>query len=154
VLSKLNPNIKATAIDISKSALEVARNNARVNDVNIKFVQADILKTTSLNELYNIIVANPPYVREKEIDKMHNNVLQNEPHMALFVPDEDPLIFYKAIARLAIGSLVQNGALYLEINQYLSEDVKELLKEFNFSDIELRKDIFGNDRMIKARKPA
>jgi release factor glutamine methyltransferase len=153
-LSKLNPNIKATAIDISKSALEVARNNALVNDVNIKFVQADILKTTSLGERYNIIVSNPPYVRGKEIGNMRNNVLQNEPHLALFVPDEDPLLFYRAIAQLAVDDLAQNGVLYLEINQYLGADVKGLLKEFNFSDIELRKDIFGNDRMIKARKPA
>jgi len=153
-LSKLNPNIKATAIDISKSALEVARNNALVNDVNIKFVKADILKTTSLGERYNIIVSNPPYVRGKEIGNMRNNVLQNEPLLALFVPDEDPLLFYRAIAQLAVADLAQNGVLYLEINQYLGADVKGLLKEFNFSDIELRKDIFGNDRMIKARKPA
>ena len=125
-----------------------------MNDVNIKFVKADILKTTSLGERYNIIVSNPPYVRGKEIGNMRNNVLQNEPLLALFVPDEDPLLFYRAIAQLAVADLAQNGVLYLEINQYLGADVKGLLKEFNFSDIELRKDIFGNDRMIKARKPA
>ena len=152
-LSKLKPNLKATAMDISKSALEVATKNALRNDVDIEFIQADILKITSLKENYDIIVSNPPYVREMEKDKMHNNVLKNEPYLALFVPDGDPLLFYRPIAKLAKNSLTPKGVLYMEINQYLGEAVIELLEEFGFSEIELRKDIFGNDRMIKAKQP-
>lgn len=150
-LAKLNPYLKVTAIDISGPALEVAKKNALLNEVNIQFREVDILKAGSLGENYDIIISNPPYIREMERDKMRNNVLQNEPNSALFVPDNDPLLFYRTIAKLARDGLNENGALYLEINQYLSEDVKMLLKEFTFSEIELRKDIFGNDRMIRAR---
>ncbi|MGB5610664.1 peptide chain release factor N(5)-glutamine methyltransferase [Eudoraea sp.] len=151
-LSKLKPNIEATAMDISKSALEVAEKNALKNDVDIEFMQADILKIASLKENYDLIISNPPYVREMEKDKMHTNVLKNEPYLALFVPDKDPLLFYRPIAKLAKNSLNPNGVLYMEINQYLGEAVKLLLEEFSFSEIELRKDIFGNNRMIKAKQ--
>ena len=151
-LSKLRPNIRATALDISKSALEVAKKNALENDVDIEFIQADILKIPSLKEKYDIIVSNPPYVREMEKDKMHNNVLKNEPNLALFVPDEDPLLFYRPLAKLAKNCLTPKGVLYMEINQYLGEEVKEVLEESGFAEIELRKDIFGNDRMIKAKQ--
>jgi release factor glutamine methyltransferase len=152
-LSRLKPNLKVTAIDISTSALELAKKNALINEVDVQFSLVDILKARSLGKNYDIIISNPPYVREMERNKMRNNVLQNEPSWALFVPDEDPLLFYRTIAKLARDGLTRNGALYLEINQYLGEDVKMLLKEFNFSEIELRKDIFGNERMIRA-KPA
>ena len=152
-LAKLKSNLRATAMDISKSALEVATKNALKNDVDIEFIQADILKITSLKENYDIVVSNPPYVREMEKDKMHNNVLKNEPYLALFVPDGDPLLFYRPIVKLAKKSLTAKGVLYMEINQYLGEAVKELLEEFGYSEIELRKDIFGNDRMIKAKQP-
>lgn len=150
-LAKLKPNVNVTAIDISKSALEVAKKNALLNEVDVQFREVDILKAGSLSKKYDSIISNPPYVREMERDKMHNNVLQNEPSAALFVPDEEPLLFYGAIAKLAREGLKENGVLYMEINQYLGEDVKMLLKEFNFSEIQLRKDIFGNDRMIKAK---
>ncbi|WP_297691045.1 peptide chain release factor N(5)-glutamine methyltransferase [uncultured Eudoraea sp.] len=150
-LAKLKPYLKVTAIDISGPALEVAKKNALLNEVNIQFREVDILKAGSLGKNYDIIISNPPYIREMERYKMRNNVLQNEPNSALFVPDNDPLLFYRTIAKLARDGLNENGALYLEINQYLSEDVKMLLKEFSFSEIELRKDIFGNDRMIRAR---
>lgn len=150
-LSRLKPNLKVTAIDISRSALELAKKNALINEVDVQFNLVDILKARSLGKNFDIIISNPPYVREMERDKMRNNVLQNEPNSALFVPDEDPLLFYRTIAKLARDGLTRNGALYLEINQYLGEDVKMLLKEFNFSEIELRKDIFGNDRMIRAK---
>jgi release factor glutamine methyltransferase len=150
-LAKFKPNLKVTAIDISRSALEVAKKNALLNEVDVQFREVDILKAGSLGENYDIIISNPPYIREMERDKMRNNVLQNEPNSALFVPDDDPLLFYRTIAKLARDGLDGNGTLYLEINQYLSEDVKILLKEFSFSEIELRKDIFGNDRMIRAK---
>jgi len=152
-LSKLKPNFKVKAIDISRSALELAKENALINHVEVQFSLIDILKATSLGENFDIIISNPPYVRQMEREKMHNNVLQNEPYSALFVLDEDPLLFYRTIAKLAKESLTVNGALYLEINQYLGKDVKLLLEEFNFSEIELRKDIFGQDRMIKAKLP-
>jgi len=151
-LSRLKPNLKVTAIDISGSALKMAKKNALLNEVDVQFRQVDILKAGSLGENYDIIISNPPYVREMERMKMRDNVLQNEPFSALFVPDEDPLLFYRKIVKLAKDGLNENGALYLEINQYLSEDVKILLKEFNFSEIELRKDIFENDRMIRAKQ--
>ena len=152
-LSKLKPNLKVTAMDISNSAIEVAEKNALKNNVDIEFIQADILKIPSLKENYDIIVSNPPYVREMEKDKMHNNVLKNEPYLALYVPNEDPLLFYRPLAKLAKNSLTPKGVLYMEINQYLGEEVKEVLEESGFAEIELRKDIFGNDRMIKARQP-
>lgn len=152
-LAKLKPNLKVSAIDISGSALELAKKNALLNEVDVQFNLVDILKTGSLRKKYDIIISNPPYVREMERDKMRNNVLQNEPYSALFVPDENPLLFYRAIAKLAKESLKENGVLYFEINQCLGEEVKTLLKNFNFSDVELRKDIFGKDRMIKAKLP-
>ncbi len=152
-LAKLKPNLKVSAIDISGSALEIAKKNALLNEVDVQFNLVDILKTGSLNKKYDIIISNPPYVREMERDKMRNNVLQNEPYSALFVPDGNPLLFYRAIAKLAKKYLKENGMLYLEINQHLGEEVKTLLKNFNFSIVELRKDIFGKDRMIKAKLP-
>ena len=152
-LAKLKPNLKVSAIDISGSALEIAKKNALLNEVDVQFNLVDILKTGSLSKKYDIIISNPPYVREMERDKMRNNVLLNEPYSALFVPDGNPLLFYRAIAKLAKKNLKENGMLYLEINQYLGEEVKTLLKNFNYSDVELRKDIFGKDRMIKAKLP-
>ena len=152
-LAKLKPNLKVSAIDISGSALEIAKKNALLNEVDVQFNLVDILKTGSLSKKYDIIISNPPYVREMERDKMRNNVLLNEPYSALFVPDGNPLLFYGAIAKLAKKNLKENGMLYLEINQYLGEEVKTLLKNFNYSDVELRKDIFGKDRMIKAKLP-
>ena len=97
-------------------------------------------------------MSNPPYVREQEKKEIKNNVLNHEPHLALFVKDEDPLVFYKKIAELAKTSLKENGVLYYEINQYLGEETVELMKQVGFSKIELKKDLFGNDRMIKASR--
>lgn len=143
-----------SAIDISKKALEVAIKNAEINQVSISFFEMDILKTNSLNSVSNIqfdvIVSNPPYVRELEKSAMNKNVLENEPHQALFVSDENPLIFYEKIADLALQHLSENGLLFLEINQYLGNQTVEMLTKKGFKNIELRKDIFGNDRMIKA----
>lgn len=150
-LAKLKPYLKVTAIDISGPALEVAKKNALINEVDVEFREVDILKARPIGKNYDIIISNPPYIREMERDNMRNNVLQNEPYSALFVSDEDPLLFYRTIAKLARDGLKENGVLYLEINQYLGEDVKMLLRDFNFSEIELRKDIFGNDRMIRAK---
>ncbi|PKA96625.1 release factor glutamine methyltransferase [Flavobacteriaceae bacterium MAR_2009_75] len=149
-LAKNLPQAEVYALDVSESALVMARTNAIKNKVSIQFSHLSILNRPELNNKFDIIVSNPPYVREQEKEKMNLNVLENEPGLALFVKDNDPLIFYKEIALFAKKHLNQLGALYLEINQYLAKETEQLLKEHNFSEIELRKDMFDNDRMIKA----
>lgn len=162
-LSKNLPKATITAIDISKETLEVAQKNACLNKVNVNFIEADILKTTSLQVVksiqnqfehkkitFDVIVSNPPYVRELEKVEIKNNVLENEPHIALFVTDDNPLIFYNKIADLAKQHLAKNGSLFFEINQYLGKETAQVLKNKEFKNIILKKDIFKNDRMIKA----
>ncbi|TXD50522.1 MULTISPECIES: peptide chain release factor N(5)-glutamine methyltransferase [unclassified Polaribacter] len=139
------------AIDVSTDALKIAKKNAALNKVAINFLEVDILQAKSLPQQYDIIVSNPPYVRALEKIEIHNNVLQNEPHLALFVSDENPLIFYEKIADLAKRYLTKNGLLFFEINQYLANETMDLLTTKGFKSIELRKDIFGNKRMIKAK---
>lgn len=149
-LAKNLPNTKVSAIDISLQALKTAEINAQFNNADIHFIEKDILNTNSLSEVYDVIVSNPPYVRELEKDKMQKNVLDNEPHLALFVENNNPLLFYDKIADLAKSHLTKNGHLYFEINQYLGKETTDLLSIKGFKNIELRKDIFGADRMIKA----
>jgi release factor glutamine methyltransferase len=148
-LAKNLPNAKITAVDISSKALEVAKKNAQLNKVTIDFIELDILTTKSLPQEFDVIVSNPPYVRALEKAEIKNNVLENEPHLALFVADENPLIFYSQIADLAKQQLSKNGLLFFEINQYLGKETIALLEEKGFKNIELRKDIFGNNRMVK-----
>lgn len=147
-LAKALENANVFALDVSEKALEVAQWNARKNEVDVKFVHGDIFQTESLQEPFDIIVSNPPYVRMLEKDGMKPNVLDNEPGLALFVPDDDPLVFYRRIIEFAKGNLKKGGFLYLEINQYLGSETKALL-DGDFEEVELRKDIFGNDRMLK-----
>ena len=155
-LAKNLPDAVVSALDISKGALKIAQENAKLNDVNIHFIEEDILRLNRHSELvsesfkFDIIVSNPPYIRELEKHEIQNNVLENEPHLALFVDDNNPLLFYNKIADFAKENLTENGQLYVEINQYLGKKTVELLKQKGFTDIELQKDIFGNDRMIKA----
>ena len=149
-LAKNIPNATVFAIDISEKALATAKKNAEINDVNVAFIEKNILKTEDLEQQFDIIVSNPPYVRELEKQEIRKNVLDNEPHLALFVEDNDALIFYRKIAELAQKNLTQNGQLFFEINQYLGTETVDLLEKMNFKNIELRKDIYGNDRMIKA----
>lgn len=137
-------------LDISKDAIEVAKENAIQNKVNITFLQEDILEIKNLKLKLDIITSNPPYVRELEKEEINNNVLNNEPHLALFVTNEDPLIFYTKIADLALKHLTEKGVLYFEINQYLGKETKVMLQEKGFHNVVLKKDLFGNDRMIKA----
>jgi len=144
-------NANVTALDVSKEALEIAKKNALSNNTKIHFIEDDILKPLKDYPKYNIIVSNPPYVRQLEKKEIQANVLQNEPHLALFVEDENPLIFYDAIANFALKHLREEGLLYFEINQYLGKETVDLLKSKGFHKIELKKDIFGNDRMIKAQ---
>ncbi|WP_417785038.1 peptide chain release factor N(5)-glutamine methyltransferase [Tenacibaculum sp.] len=149
-LKKHLPNTNVSAIDISEEAIQMAKQNAKLNEVDISFTKQDILKTEVLSGMFDIIISNPPYVRELEKVEIKNNVLKNEPHLALFVKDDNPLLFYKKIADLAKNNLTKNGLLFFEINQYLGAETVEMLKNKGFTQIELQKDIFGNDRMIKA----
>lgn len=149
-LAKNIPNAKVYAVDVSSKALKTAKENAAINQVEVVFLEKNILETNDLEMQFDIIVSNPPYVRNLEKEEIKKNVLDNEPHLALFVEDNDALIFYRKIAELAAENLNQNGRLYFEINQYLGEEMIELLHSKGFQDIELRKDIYGNDRMTKA----
>ncbi|MEZ4842246.1 MAG: peptide chain release factor N(5)-glutamine methyltransferase [Flavobacteriaceae bacterium] len=154
-LAKNLPSAEVYAIDISEKALQVAKQNAKQNGVTVHFIEADILSSdTNLNTTkdlrFDIIVSNPPYIRNLEKVEIKKNVLDYEPHTALFVNDENPLIFYKAIADFAKKNLKKEGKLYLEINQYLGKETISLLQNKGFKNIELRKDLFGNDRMLKA----
>tara|TARA_R110000796_G_scaffold77155_6_gene172354 strand:- start:5593 stop:6456 length:864 start_codon:yes stop_codon:yes gene_type:complete len=150
-LAKNLPNAKVYALDISKKALQIAGENAKDNDVDIFFLEADILSLEGFKDKFDVIVSNPPYVRELEKLEMKNNVVEHEPGLALFVSDGDPLIFYKKITRFALSHLKKGGVLFFEINQYLGEEMKQLLEAENFSEIEPRKDMFGNDRMLKGQ---
>lgn len=149
-LAKNIPNVKVYAIDVSPNALKTANENAQINQVEVVFLEKNILETNDLEMQFDIIVSNPPYVRNLEKEEIKKNVLDNEPHLALFVEDNDALIFYRKIAELATRNLNEEGRLYFEINQYLGDEMIELLHNKGFQDIELRKDIYDNDRMTKA----
>ena len=150
-LAKNLPNAEIFGFDVSKKAIETAKRNAINNNVDVTFVLLDILETDLLTCSFDIIVSNPPYVRNLEKEEIKKNVLDYEPHLALFVDDNDALIFYKKIAALAKNSLSENGQLFFEINQYLGKEMKDLLERMNFKNIELKKDIYDNDRMISCK---
>lgn len=141
------------AWDISEKALEVARDNANNNNVSVKFSNVNVLEPVNIDKHFDIIVSNPPYITFSEKKELEENVLDFEPHEALFVPDEESLIFYNKIADIAVKILNDKGYLYFEINQAKGFDIIELLKSKGFSNIELRKDISGNSRMIRGMKP-
>ena len=152
-LAKELKGTEVTAVDISTEALNLAHENANILGIkNVDFIEGDILNKSFNSQLstFNLIVSNPPYVRECEKTDMEANVLDYDPHTALFVSDEDPLIFYRAIAKFALKHLAPNGALYFEINQYLSRETCDLLVAMGYKNVELRKDINDNPRMIKA----
>lgn len=157
-LAKNLSNATLFAIDVSEKALATAKKNAANNAVNVHFIHQNILEAITLSavegidEKFDIIVSNPPYVRNLEKEEIKKNVLDNEPHLALFVEDDDALIFYKKIAELAQENLTENGQLYFEINQYLGAAMIDLLQQLHFKNIELRKDIYGNDRMIRCTR--
>jgi release factor glutamine methyltransferase len=148
-LAKNLPNAQVFALDVSEKALATAKRNAELNQVTIQFLHQSILETVDLAQEFDVIVSNPPYVRELEKQEIKKNVLDNEPHLALFVEDNDALIFYRKIAQLAQKNLNPQGQLYFEINQYLGQEMLDLLREMGFKNCELRKDIYGNDRMIQ-----
>jgi release factor glutamine methyltransferase len=154
------PQANVSAIDVSEKALELAKRNAMLNKVEINFIQANILEVEDLSKIpnsklqtnFDIIVSNPPYVRNLEKQEIKKNVLDYEPHLALFVEDTDALLFYRKIAQLALKNLSPNGLLFFEINQYLGKETVELLENLGFKNIELKKDLYGNDRMVKSEK--
>ena len=142
-------NAFITAIDISEDALNVAKQNSRINRVEINFLYQDILKTSILPKV-DVIVSNPPYVLESEKQYMKEDVLQFEPPLALFPPSEDPLLFFKIIGNLAAKSLNRGGKLFFEINEQYGSEILKILAKIGFVDIALKKDINDKDRMIKA----
>ena len=145
---------KVTAFDISPDAIDIAKSNAVTNNVEIKFQEVDLFNIQNKLQVYkfDIIVSNPPYVRECEKKMMQSNVLNWEPEISLFVPDDNPMLFYNTIIPFAATSLKSKGLIYLEINENYPEEVKEVLMNNDFSTIEIRKDISGKFRMIKASK--
>ena len=151
-LVKNLPTAEVFAIDISEKALATAKKNAEINNTNVTFLLKNILETTALEKQFDIIVSNPPYVRNLEKAEIKPNVLEFEPHLALFVEDTDALLFYRKIGKLARKNLNPNGKLYFEINQYLGKETVQLLEELGFQNVELKKDIYGNDRMICCQK--
>ena len=156
-LAKYLPKAKVYGLDISAEALLVAKQNAALNKVDVTFVNADVLnenawELTFKDVKFNTIVSNPPYVRIVEKKLMKPNVIIHEPDIALFVEDEDPLLFYRKIAQLSKIYLKPEGALYFEINEYLSLEMEKMLTMEGFKNIEIRKDIFKKDRMIKCIK--
>lgn len=146
------PEAQVTAWDISETALSVARENAKRTNVHVSFEQVDALNIPSTPDKWDIIVSNPPYVCEKERATMERHVLDYEPSLALFVPDDDPLLFYRAIADYARQSLTAGGSLFFEINPLYAEQLKSLLSAMSYHHIEVRDDQYGKPRMIKAQR--
>ena len=147
------PQAEVSAWDISDDALAVAAENSNANGCNVAFEQVDILAHKPTGERFDIIVSNPPYIKENEKKSMHSNVLDWEPHTALFVPDSDPLLFYHTIAEKGLTILKPGGSLYFEINRAHGKETMEMLAALGYTGIELRKDFAENDRMIRAVKP-
>ena len=153
-IAKQIPTSKVYALDISEKALEVAKENASNNNVDVTFIHDDILSLKNKIETkFDIIVSNPPYVRELEKAEMRNNVLDWEPHNALFVSNDDPLIFYRNILEFAKTNLNQEGEIWFEINEYLGKEMTDLCKEYGFSDVEIFKDFRGKERALKTTRP-
>ena len=153
-LKKVFPKASVTAVDINEKTLDTAKENAVINNLGIKFEQKDILNIDELKSLgtFDLIVSNPPYVTDSEKKKMQNNVLKYEPHQALFVDDNNPLIFYKAISEFAKSNLNTGGQIWFEINEKYGNEVKELLEEKGFENVKIIKDLFGKNRFVKAYK--
>lgn len=151
-LKKNLPLSKVSAIDISSNAISMAKENAKRYNLELNFIEDDILNPSKKYPIYDIIVSNPPYIRNSEKRLMLNNVLEYEPHRALFVEDLDPLIFYREIAILGKQHLSQNGIIYFEINENLSLETKNLLEDLGYNEISIIKDINDRDRIIKAKR--
>lgn len=153
-VAKNCPNITVSAFDISPQAIALAEKNARLNEVDLALKNVNILQWETFNTgtQYDIIVSNPPYVMHKEKELMHKNVLDHEPHLALFVEDNDPLIFYRTIADFAKKSLTPNGLLFFEINEQFGNETKVMLESKGFTNVTVYKDMQAKDRMISCQK--
>jgi release factor glutamine methyltransferase len=156
-LAAENPEARVTAWDISAEALAVARENAKRTDVHVSFEQMDTLHLTSdiilqTSGAFDLIVSNPPYICNKEREAMETNVLEHEPHTALFVPDDDPLLFYRAIAQYGLTALKVGGWLYFEINPIHADATADMLRKMSYYDIEIKEDQYGKQRMIRGSK--
>ena len=149
-LKKHLPKSEISTLDISSEAIEIAKENAETIGVQIQFINADINEYQT-EDKFDVIVSNPPYIRDLEKKEMHSNVLSHEPHLALFVSDENPLIFYQVIADFARTNLKKGGLLYFEINEHLGKEMVQMLTDKRFENIELRQDMQGKNRMIKAK---
>lgn len=141
------------AVDVSQSALEVAEENAHKLAASVQFIQTDVLATVPPVPPLDLVVSNPPYVRWQEAEQMQANVLDWEPHLALFVENHDPLIFYRHIAIMARQQLIKGGALYFEINEAYGQEVLQMLKDFGFTRLSVHQDMQRKDRMVSAEKP-
>ena len=150
------PEAEVTAWDISEEALKVAKENAKRTNVHVKFEQVDIIHLPSSilhqTSSFDLIVSNPPYICNKERETMEANVLEHEPHTALFVPNDDPLLFYRAIAQYGQTALKEGGWLYFEINPLYAEPLREMLSKMSYHDIEIKEDQYGKQRMIRAKR--
>ena len=151
-LATMFPQAQVSAWDLSEKALDVARENAEHANVQVAFRRQDALCPPDDEEVWDIIVSNPPYICEREQAEMSATVLSHEPHAALFVPDDDPLLFYRTIARYAAKSLKPNGLLYFEINPHYADSLCQMLKNYGFIDISQKTDLFGKLRFIRAKK--
>ncbi len=156
-LAKQLPQAQVTSIDVSTEALAVATRNAERNSVNVQFIPQSVLETEAFetcfaDQFFDVIVSNPPYVRHLEKEEIQPNVLEHEPHLALFVEDDDALLFYRHIGQFALHHLKKGGKLYFEINQYLGNETIALVESLGFQNIVLRKDLFGNDRMLRCER--
>lgn len=151
-LAKQLPMADVYAMDISLGALSIAKKNAEANGVVIQFIEASILDWESQDLFFDVIVSNPPYVRKSEKEMMSPNVLNHEPHLALFVENNNPLLFYKAIVEMSKRNLTSQGLIYFEINEYLAEETKSLFSSTFFQAVQLKRDIFSKYRMLRARK--
>ena len=152
-LAHLCPDTIITAIDISKEACEITKRNAIRNQVKINIQEADILNWQNKTwNTYDIIVSNPPYIKEEEKQEMEDIVLLHEPHRALFVSNDDPLIFYRKIAEFGQEHLTSGGYIFFEINQALAKEMFTLMQNLHYTEIEIKKDIYGNNRMLKAKR--
>ena len=148
------PEAEVTAWDISEEALNIARENAKRTHVHVSFTQADVLNLKDIvnRERWDMVVSNPPYICQKERAAMEQNVLKHEPSIALFVPDNDPLLFYRTIAEYGQKALKPDGWLYFEINPVYADDMREMLSVMSYHNIEIKEDQFGKQRMIRAMK--
>ena len=151
------PQAKVTAWDISDDALRIAKKNAEVLGAEVAFEKRDVLDSSLLTlhsslPLWDVIVSNPPYVCEKEAAEMERHVLEHEPYLALFVPDDDPLRFYRAIAEYGVTALKPNGLLYFELNPLYAHETEAMLKKLGYVETEIKQDQFGKQRFLKTKK--